>query len=155
MVVVDDTELDRLDRDKGGGVVILNKMAFFGVVGSRSMGDINPQLIGWFGAGEGVNGEPRVGSVVSSDDRQARLFWRSRGGGRRELSVSVLDGLKRVREGERRQPNDSSLELGDDGLLNNKVDSNQSLARRSSTPRRALTNPRTSSTPSQTRPASD
>ena len=117
MVVVDDTELDRLDRDKGGGVVILNKMAFFGVLGSRSMGDIKPQLIGRFGAGDGVNGEPRVGSVVSSDDRQARLFWRSRGGGRRELSVSVLDGLKRVREGERRHPNDSSLELGDDGLL--------------------------------------
>ena len=94
-------------------------MAFFGVVGSKSIGDINPvnpAPIECFGAGDGVKGDPRTGSVVSRDERQARLFWRSRGGGRRETSVSVLEGLKRVREGERRDPNDSSLEVGDDGL---------------------------------------
>jgi hypothetical protein len=39
---VEDRELERDDRERGGGVVIEKLTAFFGVVTSREMGDINP-----------------------------------------------------------------------------------------------------------------
>lgn len=39
---VEERELERDDRERGGGVVIEKLMAFFGVVTSREMGDINP-----------------------------------------------------------------------------------------------------------------
>jgi hypothetical protein len=139
-------------------VVILNMMAFLGVDGSRSMGDINPvnpDPGDCFGAGDGVKGEPRMGSVASRDERQARLFWRSRGGGRREMSVRASDGLKRVREGERRDPNDSSLEVGDDGLVCGGSRRDQPQAPFPTMTRRVPTNPRTPSIPFHARPASN
>lgn len=39
---VEERELERDDRERGGGVVIEKLMAFFGVATSRDMGDISP-----------------------------------------------------------------------------------------------------------------
>jgi hypothetical protein len=115
---VDDNELDRLDRESGGGVVILNVIVFFGVVTLRDISD-NRLCVPSFTcleAGDGVNGEPRTGSDGCREARQARLFLNSKGGGRRETSTIGPAGLKNARQGEKEDPKDSSLEAGEVGL---------------------------------------
>jgi hypothetical protein len=62
-----------------------------------------------------------MGKVGSSDTRQARLFLRSRGGGRLDASAKAVDGLNSSRQGDMRDPKDSSLEVGEDGLESRKI----------------------------------
>jgi hypothetical protein len=44
------------------------------------------------------------------------LFLRSSGGGRLDTSAKAVEGLNSSRQGDMRDPKDSSLEVGDAGL---------------------------------------
>jgi len=117
---IDERELEREDRERGGGVVSEKPMAFFGVVTSRGIDDNKLEGASCacerVEAGVGENGEPRTGKFGSSETRQARLFFRSSGGGRLEASANAVEGLNSSREGEIREPKESSLDAGDTGL---------------------------------------